>query len=300
MTPTPNPLVSVVIPAYNAAAFVRTAVDSALAQSWPHTEVIVVDDGSTDDTAAVLGAYGDAIRVIGQRNGGLSNARNRGIREARGELVAFLDADDRWLPDKLARQVELMHAHPEVGFCSTCARIEAPDGTPVGTWPCPRIDGSLLQTLFVRNAAVPGSGSGVMVRKALFERTGLFDESLRSLEDIDMWMRLAAVTAYACIDAPLTIIVKHPDSMSRNMTVMRAAALRVMHKNRALLPARDRGPHWQAGYASVLADYAKWEYRDGQRARAMLHLVEGLARAPLRRGRMLAGLLLAMAMRRPL
>ena len=299
MTPRTEPLVSVVIPAYNAAAFVRVAVDSVLAQTWPAREIIVVNDGSTDDTATVLAEYGEAIRVVSQPNGGLPTARNSGILAARGELVAFLDADDRWLPDKLTLQVELMQSRPEVGFCSTVTRVESPDGAHTGTWGCPRIQGNLLRTLFLHNGAIPGSGSGVLARKHLLEQIGLFDPQLRSLEDIDMWMRLAAVTTYACIDAPLTVIVKHPQSMSRNLEVMRNAAITVMRKNRHLLSAADRDC-WQTGYASLLADSAKWEYRAGQRLRAIGHLLEGLARAPRARGRMIAGLLRAMTRGQPL
>jgi glycosyltransferase involved in cell wall biosynthesis len=287
--------VSVVIPAYNAAAFICQAVDSVLAQTHAPREILVINDGSTDDTPQVLEAYGNAIRVIHQPNGGLSNARNRGIREATGECVAFLDADDHWLPEKLARQVEVLSQRPAVGFCSTRTQVETPAGAITGEWSCPELQGSVLATLFLRNGAIPGSGSGVMARRDLLERIGGFDESLRSLEDIDCWMRLAAVTEYACIDDPLTVIVKHPESMSRNLHRMREAALAVMRKNRHLLPKAERGELWRAGYASVLADYAKWEYRSGQRAQAMLHLVQGLAQAPLRRGRMLGGLLVAMA-----
>ena len=292
--------ISVVIPAYNAAGFVCQAVDSVLAQTHAPAEVLVINDGSTDDTAQVLEAYGDRIRVIHQRNGGLSNARNRGIREARGEYVAFLDADDRWLPGKLARQFEILSQQPEIGFCSTRTLVETPAHEITGEWSCPKVEGSLLATLFLRNGAIPGSGSSVMVRRHLVDRVGGFDESLRSLEDIDCWMRLAAVCRYACIDEPLTVIVKHPDSMSGNLRRMREAALTVMHKNRHLLPKRERGALWRAGYASVLADYAKWEYRNGERKRAMLHLVQGLAHAPVRRGRMVAGLLVAMARGQPL
>lgn len=292
--------VSVVVPAYNAAAFVRQAVDSVLAQTHAPLEILVINDGSTDETPQVLDAYGDAIRVIHQRNGGLSNARNRGIREARGEHVAFLDADDRWLPEKLARQVAVLSQRPEIGFCSTRTLVETPAHELTGEWQCPRLEGSLLATLFLRNGAIPGSGSGVMARRHLFEQVGGFDESLHSLEDIDCWMRLAAVSGYACIDEPLTVIVKHPDSMSRNLRRMREAALTVMRKNRHLLPQAERGALWRAGYASVLADYAKWEYRSGERALAMLHLTQGLAHAPVRRGRMLAGLLVAMARGQPL
>lgn len=292
--------VSVVIPAYNAAGFIRRAVDSVLAQTWPRRDIIVVNDGSTDDTLRELATYRDKIRIIDKPNGGLPQARNSGIRAATGEYIAFLDADDRWLPEKLARQVEILVADPEVGFCSTVTRVEDPGGSPSGEWPCPHSKEPLLNTLFLQNGVIPGSGSGVMVRRELFQRVGLFDPTLRSLEDIDMWMRLAAVSRYACIDEALTVIVKHPDSMSRNLETMREAALQVMKKNRELLHEKDRGGLWRAGYANVMADYAKWEYRSGQRMRAIAHLVAALGHSPIRRGRMLAGLLLAMTMGRPL
>jgi len=111
---------------------------------------------------------------------------------------------------------------------------------------------------------------------------------------------MAAVTGYVCIDEPLTVIVKNSDSRSGDLETMRAAALAILRKYRSLLPKRDQGGFWQAAYAGVLADYAKWEYRQGQRSRAMGHLLEGLVRAPVQRGRLLLGLLLAMALGRSL
>lgn len=289
-----EPIVSVVIPAFNAAAFIHQAIDSVLAQTWPHREILVVNDGSTDDTPEALKTYGDAIRVIDKPNGGLSSARNRGIDEASGRYIAFLDADDRWLPEKLARQVEVMESDTRIGFCSTVAQVVDPDDHPLNTWPCPEIQDSLLETLFRQNGAIPGSGSGVMVRRALFETVGLFDESLRSLEDIDMWMRLAAITDYRCIDEPLTIIVKHPDSMSRNLAVMRESAERVMRKNRHLLPREAQGTFCRCAYATMLADYAKGEYRAGRKGLALLLLLRGLIRCPLGQARPHIGLILAM------
>ena len=190
--------ISVVIPAYNAAWCVRRAVDSVLAQTLPCLETLVVDDGSTDDTTAVLSAYGDQVRIVRKPNGGLSSARNAGIREARGTMVAFLDADDWWLPGKIAAQHELMLRRPEVGFSSVASRIEDPEGRLVNVWSSPEWQGSFLEHLFHQPAAVAGSGSGVLVRRELFDRVGLFDERLKSLEDIDMWMRLAAVAPFAC------------------------------------------------------------------------------------------------------
>lgn len=295
-----QPLVSVVIPAYNAARFINVAVDSVLAQTWQHREVLVVDDGSTDNTTVVLRDYGDTIRVISKPNGGLSSARNRGIQEARGEYVAFLDADDHWLPEKLACQVGVMEGNPQVGFCSTAAQVVTPNGAHINTWPCPVIQDSLLETLFLQNGAIPGSGSGVIVRRNLFDKVGTFDEDLRSLEDIDQWMRLAAVTDYQCIEARLTVIIKHPDSMSRNFDVMFESARRVMKKNRGLLHPTQQGQLWRNGFANMLLDYAKWEYRQGHILSAMRRLFQALLMAPLSRGRSAIGLGLAIALRKPL
>lgn len=287
--------VSVVIPAYNAAWCVGHAIDSALAQQYLEREILVVDDGSTDTTPQVLEKYGAAIRVTRKRNGGLSSARNAGIRVADGELVAFLDADDYWLPSKLSRQVALLDARPEIGFCSTAAALESLDGSRLGEWACAPPVGDMLREIFARNAAVAGSGSAVLARRELFERAGMFDEGLKSLEDIDMWMRLAAMTGYACVPEPLTVVRRNPESMSRNLDIMRESAIRVLRKNRHLLAAGDQGAFWQASYASMLADYAKWEYRAGRRFAAIGHLCEGMVRAPLARGRLMLGLMVAIA-----
>lgn len=284
-------LVSVVIPAYNAAWCVARAIDSVLAQTYARYEVLVVDDGSTDETAALVNAYGERVRLLQQPNGGLSGARNLGMRNAAGEYVAFLDADDYWLPEKLERQIALMQAHPDVGFCSTATRVETPQGEQIGLWKCPACGGDTLRTIFAVNGAVAGSGSSVMVRRDVLARAGEFDVTLRCLEDIDMWMRLAAISSYACIDEPLSVILKRPDSMSRNLDKMRESALQVMRKNRHLLAPAARGGFWRYAYAGVLADYAKWEYRAGRKTQALLHLIEGMLHSPFGRGRLITGLL---------
>jgi glycosyltransferase involved in cell wall biosynthesis len=285
------PLVSVVMPAYNVAWCVRRAVDSALAQSLREIEVIVINDGSTDDTLQVLASYGDAIKVIDQANGGMSHARNAGIRVARGKYVAFLDADDWWLPEKLARQVELLNNRPELGFCSTAARVENPQGELLNLWHCRHARRDMLETIIAENAAVAGGCSAVMVRRELFEQVGLFDESLRGFEDPDLWMRLAAVCHYACIDEPLAVILRREKSVSRNRDTMREAALRSMRKNRALLPPRLRGGFWRNAMASVYTDYAKGQYRIGRKTAALADVANAFALAPLGRGRLCLGLL---------
>lgn len=297
---TRNGFVSVIIPAYNAAWCVSRAVDSALAQTYQNLEVIVVNDDSTDETPAVLARYGAAVRVINKPNGGLPSARNAGIQAAGGEFVAFLDADDWWLPEKLACQMELLRSRPELGFCSTAARVETPEGKTLNIWTCPAPASTILETIFQTNAAVAGSGSAVLVRRALFERAGFFDETLRSLEDVDMWMRLAAIAEYGCVKEPLVVILKREGSISRDLTQMRESAIKVMCKNRNLLPGNRQGSFWRAAYAGMLTDYAKWEYREGFRRSALARAAQALAFAPLERGRLALSLLRDMVLGRPL
>jgi glycosyltransferase involved in cell wall biosynthesis len=295
-----SPAVSVVIPAYNAAWCVSRAIDSALAQTVRDFELIVVDDGSTDGTPQLLAGYGARIRVLGKANGGLSSARNAGIGAARGELVAFLDADDWWLPHKLERQVTWIKAHPGTVFCSTAARVVNPKDEPIGEWRCKSCTGSALEAIFSANGYVAGSGSAVLARRDALVAAGGFDERLASLEDVDMWMRLAAQGGYHCIDEPLAVVVKRADSMSRQLDVMRRAAISVMRKNRHLLPAHKRGAFWRHAYAGMLSDYAKWAYRSRRRSQALRDLLAGLCLAPVSRGRLLLGLLAAMLRSEPL
>ena len=296
----PPDLVSVVMPAFNVGWCVGRAVDSVLSQSLRERELVVVDDGSTDDTNDVLASYGDAIRVIRQPNAGMSAARNVGIRQSQGRLVAFLDADDWWYADKLERQVDLMRRHPELGFCSTAARVVNPEGQLLNVWHCPGSTADMLQTLFAENAAIAGGCSAVMVRRELLDRVGLFDESLRGFEDPDLWIRLAAVTGYACIGEPLVEILRREHSVSRNLEHMRKAALASLRKNRDLLPAHLRGAFWRSCLASVYTDYAKGAYRAGEVRTAVADTLRAFALAPAGRGRLCLGLLRDMALRRSL
>ena len=286
------PLVSVVIPAYNAEAFLDKALDSVLAQTYRNLEVIVMDDGSMDQTANIA-LRREGVRCVSKPNGGLSSARNEGIRQARGEYIAYLDADDYWYKEKIAKQVALMEENRDIGFCSTAARVESPSGEFLNIWPCPATHPPLLELLFQQNGAVAGSGSSVMVRKNLQMEVGFFDESLRSLEDIDMWMRLSAATGYACIPEALTIIQKRPESMSRNLDVMRLSAVLVMNKNRRLLPEDKRGAYWRDGMAATICDYAKWEARCGRRGSSLLHLTQALMLSPINKFKLCVALILA-------
>lgn len=294
------PLVSVVMPAYNVDWCIGKAIDSVLAQTHPTVELIVVDDGSTDSTARVLQNYGDRIRVLHQPNSGQSSARNAGIRAADGKYIAFLDADDWWLPEKLQRQVELLENSPHLGFCSTAARVVGSNGKVMNQWDCPEVEGEALETLFQHHAAVAGGCSSVMMRRELFQQVEPFDESLAGFEDPDLWIRLAAVTGYGCIDEPLVMILRRDGSVSRNLHAMRHAAIRSMHKNRRLLPKEKRGAFWRNCLAGVYADYAKGAYRAGEQGAAVRDILHACRLAPLQRGRLCLGLLKDIALGRSL
>ena len=300
MSPTgSDPLVSVVMPAYNVGWCIGRAVDSVLAQDYRARELIVVNDGSTDDTRAVVERYGAQVRLINQDNRGMCAARNVAIRSAHGAYVAFLDADDWWLPEKLARQVTLMESRPEIGFCSTAARVEDEQGRLINLWRCRHGNTQMLATLFAENAAIAGGCSAVMARRHLVDQVGLFDESLTGFEDPDLWIRLAAVSGYACIDEPLAVILRREKSVSRNLEAMRSSAIGSLRKNRALLPPELRGNFWRRCLASVYTDYAKPAYRAGRIGRAYADTLRALALSPVGRGRLCLALLRDFLLKRP-
>ena len=183
--------VSVVIPTRNHAAYVRQAIDSALAQTSPPLEVIVVDDGSTDETPRILAEYGERIRAIRQANSGVSVARNTGIAAARGDLIALLDSDDSWAPAKLERQVARMAADPSLGLvhCGS-ERVDA-DGRQLAVslsgmegWVAPAL-------LTFEPDVIVAPGSSLLVRKRIAEEVGGFDARLAPSEDWDFCYRVA-------------------------------------------------------------------------------------------------------------
>ena len=296
---TDNTIISVVVPAYNVGWCVRRALDSVLSQSYRQFELIVVNDGSTDDTGSVLDSYGNSIRVITQENAGMSNARNTGIRAASGAYIAFLDADDWWLPTKLEQQWRLMQNRPEIGFCSTSARVEDPQGNLLNIWKCCS-KGNLLETLFIHKASIAGGCSAVMAKKTLLDKVGLFDEELKGFEDPDLWIRFAAASEYACIDEPLAVILRREKSVSTNLDAMRDSAVKSIIKNRDLLDRRLRGAFWRNALAGVYADYAKGYYRAGRKSAALMDILRIVYLAPLHRGRFCLGMLKDMLLRRTL
>ncbi|MCF7957216.1 MAG: glycosyltransferase [Phycisphaerae bacterium] len=190
--------VSVVIPAYNIADYIGRAIDSVLTQSRPAEEILVVDDGSTDNTAEAIKRYGARVTYIYQENRGLSGARNAGIQAAIGDWVAFLDGDDEWLPEKLRAQMDHVQRHPELVWadCNLFSH-NCIDNTREITNDQDDVDDLLAGREYfdsyftAANNDILLTGSTMIVRRDVFNETGLFNEEVRYAEDIDMWWRIA-------------------------------------------------------------------------------------------------------------
>ncbi len=222
---------SVVIPTFNHARYLPPALDSALAQTLPAVEFVVVDDGSTDDTPEVLARYAGRIRVVRQPNRGLPAARNAGVAASRGEYVAFLDADDVLAPAKLAEQAAVLEAEPGVGWTYCDVRIEE-DATGVTTtaserfgYRARRLDGWLFPEL-IRGNFIPAIAP--LVRRPALAAAGPFDERLDALEDWDLWLRLALVAEARYTPRVLATYRVRKEGMSRDRARMDRNRFRVL------------------------------------------------------------------------
>lgn len=226
------PVVSVIIPTYNSARYLAEAVDSVLAQTFTDLEVLVIDDGSTDETTSVISGYRTPVRYIRQENGGVSVARNRGIQESRGRFVAFLDADDTWYPSKLEHQLKALQGQSECRLCYSAFTVV---DSSLRTLFVNRSNrrGSALEDLLLRGNIV-GSICTVLMERSLYELSGGFDSALSQCADWDMWIRLAQHTEFLYIDAPLVTYRYHDNMMSRDARLLENDSIRVLNKGFAV------------------------------------------------------------------
>ncbi len=269
-----NPLVSVIIPTFNRGWVLREAIDSVLAQDFKDFELIVVDDGSTDNTGPILDSYNQDLIVLRQSNRGVSAARNRGIAAAEGRLIAFFDSDDLWLPRKLSSQVDFFNSNPTAVINQT-EEIWIRNGVRVN--PKSRHH-KFSGMIFERSLALClVSPSAVMIKKNLFSKVGVFDESLPACEDYDLWLRISCQYPVHLIDTPL--IMKrggHADQLSKAPGLDKfriqalkkiiesgqlepdsyRAAVRTLEEKCAIFAAgcRKRGKDAEAGYYDELAN----------------------------------------------
>jgi len=203
-----QPLVSVIVPAFNRAGIIRDTIANIFEQTYKNIELIVVDDGSTDDTAEILKSYGSRLRWAVQKNAGPSAARNRGVTMAKGEIIAFQDSDDTWHPSKIARQVSLLVRGGESIVCCICNCTVEMAGRTVSSFENAPMDPPMEEGIWLNPAQVLITrfilfNQVAAIRRNVLERIGGFDESFRLLEDMDLALRLALEGPWAFIREPL-------------------------------------------------------------------------------------------------
>jgi glycosyltransferase involved in cell wall biosynthesis len=269
-----KPLVTVIIPTYNRGWIIQEAIESVLAQDFNDYELIVVDDGSEDNTLEILGAYGKAIVILHQSNRGVSAARNRGIDESKGRLIAFLDSDDLWLPKKLSTQVKFFKKNADALINQT-QEIWIRNGLRVNP---KKRHHKFSGMIFERSLELClVSPSAVMIEKRLFDTVGVFDEQLPACEDYDLWLRISCRYPVHLTDSPLVIKRGgHDDQLSKaaGLDKYRIQSLVKIIESNLLLPqqyqaavttlkekcavyaggCRRRGREKEANYFSRLAD----------------------------------------------
>lgn len=275
--------ISVVIPAFNSAGTIARAIESVLRQDEPTVEIIVVDDGSTDGTSELLAvSYPEQVIVIRQENRGAAAARNRGIARARGEFVAFLDADDEWVPGKLRLQIDRMEANPGAALCFT-DMSHWEHGREVnrsylrerGLGACGgRIFDRLLQECFIFTPTV-------VVRRTVFEAVGPFDESLRICEDYDLWLRIAERYELIFVDAPLLKRHRTGSNLTGNHLLFAQSSVALFER---LLVGQRGNRGRERIIASRLADAhynVAYHYREaGDLRRSRTHYLDSWMRRP--------------------
>jgi glycosyltransferase involved in cell wall biosynthesis len=273
-------LVSAIIPTYNRSRDLRIAVGTALAQTYPASalEIIVVDDGSTDDTAAVVRELGDRVRYLKKPNGGVSSARNHGMAAARGDYLALLDSDDEWLPTHVAEQADFLDRHPDFGLVITdVARMDEQrrdfeifhrrEFIPVDGWVLPYV---------LRNPAL--APASAMLTRAVYEDVGGFDETLRTAEDLDFHLRIALRWQIGVIEKPLTRAMRGHEGLSALARTYRdylEVVERFVAQHKDAIAPRDR----DAALLQAYARNARGMMYDGDLPGALRCAARSLVRA---------------------
>ena len=287
-----RPLVSVVIPCYNQAHFLGEAIESVLAQTYPHFEVVVVDDGSTDNTAAVVTGY-PGVRYFRQENQGLSAARNTGLRHSVGDRLVFLDADDRLMPCALEIGLTSLRGHPECAFVYGHSQFTTVDGSLFHWQPRPRVEGDYYLAL-LRGCPIFATGS-VMYRREVFESVTGFNPSLSPAADYELYYRIARQFPIRCHEETIAEYRKHGTSMTRSGELMlryNLAALRSQWKHvkrsRQKKEAYKTGIRfWKQAWGRYVVEQIRAAMAEGEWKRATQGMLSLLRYSPFCLGSML-------------
>lgn len=228
--------ISVVVPAYNSQSTILETIDSVLEQTFTDFELIVINDGSTDRTLKLLETVQDKrLKIYSYPNGGLPAARNRGIVRATGEFISFIDADDLWTPDKLELQLQALQTNPQAGVAYSWTICMGNNGKSFHPGVSESFQGNVYPNLLVGNFIA--SGSNVLIRKQAIESVGYFDESLKSCEDWDYWLRLAPKCEFAVVPKPQIIYRLSSGAMSSKLDIMEKYQTLVLDRAFASVPS---------------------------------------------------------------
>ena len=266
--PDRTPTFTVVIPLYNTERYIAETLDSVLRQTYADFEVVVIDDASTDRGPEIVRDYMSRdrrVRMVTQDNRGLAGARNSGIRNARGRYIALLDADDLWMPEKLARHKAHLDANPQVAVSFAPSLLIDENGASLGLAQTPKLDGIDAEHVFCRNPV--GNGSAAVLRRSALDdiafnietpggpRTCWFDETFRQSEDIELWTRIVATTSwqFAGVETPLTLYRVNSGGLSADVEKQFASWRRFRDKLSRLAPelvakAGSRAEAYQCRY----------------------------------------------------
>lgn len=225
--------VSIIMPCYNAEITLPETLDSIARQSHTHWELIVVNDGSTDKSLAILNRFKtlfpDKVNIIDQENAGQVRSKNRGLENVKSPYIAFMDADDLWDKHKLKQQLNYMMHDPYLGLSYTNGKYIDEASSETGTIGINlKLQGDCLTEFLMGNAIV---ASSVMVRKAILDKVGYFDEALSACENWELWTRIASISKIGVIDLPLVYYRRHSNNMSHNIQKMKTNRLLVIQKN---------------------------------------------------------------------
>lgn len=231
----PVPVVSVIIPAYNAESFIQETINSVLIQSFSDFELIVIDDGSKDQTIEVLKTIQDArLKVFSYPNGGVAVARNRGIAQATGEFISFLDSDDLWTADKLEKQLEALKEKPGAGVAYSWTQFIDLEGNLLYAQDPVFFEGNVYAQILVGNFTA--NGSNMLIRRQFVEAIGGFDSKVRPAEDWDYTIRLAAVCPFVLVPQHQILYRQTFQSQSSKIDVMEKSSLAIIDKAYQVVP----------------------------------------------------------------
>ena len=248
-------LTSVIISCFNQAHFLSQAIESSLAQSHPADEIVVVDDGSTDDTARIAARYEDVL-LVSQRNRGIAAARNAGFQASTGSYLVFLDSDDRLLPNALEDCSDSLSTNPECAFVYGHVKLISYDGSPAVTPEQSSVEADHYLELLRRNYI--WTSGAVMYRRSVLESIGGFNSSVGGSADYELNIRIARFFAVSCTGTAILEYRRHPQSMSRDYALMLKAAVSARRmQSRFVKGSKQHEKALQSGIRRVQKDYGE-------------------------------------------